>query len=39
MYSGTLAPISPGWVEIEVLAVDAAKGNIGIARELFEVGR
>lgn len=39
MYSGTLAPIPSGWIEIEVLAMDAAKGNFGLVRELFVVGR
>ena len=39
MYAGTLAPIPSGWIEIEVLAMDAAKGNFGLARKLFAVGR
>lgn len=39
MYRGSLEPMSPGPVEIEVLAMDPAKGNFGVGRERFEVAR
>ena len=39
MYAATLAPMTPGPVVIEVLAMDPAKGNFGVARAQFDVAR
>ena len=39
MYAATLAPMTRGSVVIEVHAMDAAKGNFGVARGQFDVGR
>ena len=39
MYAATLAAMTQGPVVIEVLAMDAAKGNFGVARGQFDVGR
>jgi len=37
MYGGTLEPVAPGVIEIEVLAMDQARGNFGAVRRRFEV--
>jgi hypothetical protein len=37
MHSATLQPLEPGEVTIEVLSMDATRGNFGIVRETFTV--
>jgi hypothetical protein len=39
MHAATLPALEPGQVTLEVLAIDDARGNFGMARRSYTVGR
>jgi hypothetical protein len=39
MHSATIPPLEPGEVTLEVLAMDEARGNFGMAQQTYTVGR